>query len=62
MDDGPSTNPAAHTASLATFRGDALTDLLAGLAANSIGSFVNGLIPLLSRACSQWTSSQSPEL
>jgi hypothetical protein len=30
-----------QTASLATFRGDALTDLLAGLAANSIGSFVN---------------------
>ena len=29
-----------QTASLATFSGDALTDLLAGLAANSIGSFV----------------------
>ena len=35
-----------QTASLATFNGDALTVLLAGLAANSIGSFVNGLMPL----------------
>src|SRR4051794_16228326 len=35
-----------QTASLATFRGDALTDLLAGLAANSIGSFVKGFTPL----------------
>jgi hypothetical protein len=30
----------SSTASSATFSGDALTDLLAGLAANSIGSFV----------------------
>src|SRR6267154_6732594 len=35
-----------QTASLATFRGDALTDLLAGLAANCMGSFVNGFTPL----------------
>src|SRR6266481_627795 len=35
-----------QTASLATFNGDALTVLLAGLAANSIGSLVNGLMPL----------------
>src|SRR5260370_28574516 len=35
-----------QTASLATFRGDALTDLLAGLAANSIGSFVKRFTPL----------------
>jgi hypothetical protein len=34
------------TAPLATLSGDALTDLLAGLAANSIGSFVKGLTPL----------------
>ena len=30
-----------HTASLAAFNGDALTDLPAGFAANSMGSFVN---------------------
>jgi hypothetical protein len=35
-----------QTASLATFRGDALTGLLAGLAANSMGSFVKGFTPL----------------
>src|SRR4029077_21134440 len=35
-----------QTASLATFRGDALTDLLAGLAANSMGSFVKAFTPL----------------
>lgn len=35
-----------QTASLATFRGDALTDLLAGLAANCMGSFVKGFTPL----------------
>ena len=38
-----------QTASLATFRGDALTDLLAGLAANSIGSFVNSAAGFSSR-------------
>src|SRR5438477_5360528 len=35
-----------QTASLATFSGDVLTDLLAGFAANSIGSFVKGFTPL----------------
>src|SRR3981189_2946906 len=41
-----SAKPPLQTASLATFRGDALTDLLAGLAANSIGSFLKGFKPL----------------
>jgi hypothetical protein len=35
-----SAKPPLRTASLVTFRSDALTDLLAGLAANSIGSKV----------------------
>src|ERR1700676_2008061 len=41
-----STNRPLQTASLATFRGDAWTELLAGLAGNSIGSFVKGFTPL----------------
>jgi hypothetical protein len=35
-----------QTASFATFNDDALTALLAGFAANSMGSFVKGLTPL----------------
>ena len=35
----------AHTASFAAFTGRALTIFLAGLALNTVGSFVNGLIP-----------------
>src|ERR1700731_4896957 len=45
-----------QTASLATSRGDALTDLLAGLAANSIGSFVKGLIPLRASVAGLFTT------
>ena len=47
---------AIQTASLATFSGDALTDLLAGLAANSIGSFVNGLMPLRASVAGLFTT------
>jgi hypothetical protein len=39
---------AFQTESFATFKGDAFTVLLAGFAAKSIGSFVNGLMPLAS--------------
>src|SRR5205807_1577981 len=35
-----------QTESLATFSGEALTDLLAGFAANCIGSLVKGLTPM----------------
>ena len=35
-----------QTASFATFSGEALTDLLAGFAANCIGSLVKGLTPM----------------
>src|SRR6202022_1055274 len=35
----------AHTASFAAFTGRALTIFRAGLALNTVGSFVNGLIP-----------------
>jgi hypothetical protein len=45
-----------QTASLATFRGDALTDLLAGLAANSMGSFVKGFTPLRASVASLCTT------
>jgi hypothetical protein len=45
-----------QTASLATFRGDALTDLLAGLAANSIGSFVKGFTPLRASVAGLFTT------
>jgi hypothetical protein len=42
-----------QTAFFAAFRGEALTVLLAGLAANSIGSLVKGLIPLRASVPSQ---------
>src|ERR1700687_1160578 len=45
-----------QTASLATFRGDALTDLLAGLAPNSIGSFVKGFTPLRASGAGWFTT------
>src|SRR4029077_20667432 len=45
-----------QTASLAAFRGDALTDLLAGLAANSIGSFVKGFTPLRASVAGLFTT------
>src|SRR6202048_3323017 len=45
-----------QTASLATFSGDALTDLLAGLAANSIGSFVKGFTPLRASVAGLFTT------
>src|SRR5665647_2624131 len=45
-----------QTVSLATFRGDALTDLLAGLAANSIGSFVKGFTPLRASVAGLFTT------
>jgi len=35
----------AHTASFAAFTGRALTIFRAGLALNTVGSFVNGLMP-----------------
>ena len=35
----------AHTVSFAAFTGRALTIFLAGLALNTVGSFVNGLMP-----------------
>lgn len=44
------------TASLVTLSGDALTDLLAGLAANSIGSFVKGLTPLRASVAGLFTT------
>src|SRR5207247_6915342 len=37
--------PAAYTASFAAFTGRALTIFRAGLALNTVGSFVNGLMP-----------------
>src|SRR6478752_4804700 len=45
-----------QTASFTTFRGDALTDLLAGLAANSIGSFVKGFTPLRASVAGLFTT------
>src|SRR5215207_5347211 len=45
-----------QTASLATFSGDALTDLLAGLAANCIGSLVKGLMPLRASVAGLFTT------
>ena len=45
-----------QTASLTTFSGAALTDLLAGLAANSIGSFVNGFTPLRASVAGLFTT------
>src|SRR6202166_5333842 len=51
-----STNRPLQTASLATFKGDALTDLLAGLAANSIGSFVKGFTPLRASGAGLFTT------
>jgi hypothetical protein len=45
-----------QTASLATFNGDALTDLLAGLAANSMGSFVKGFTPLRASVAGLFTT------
>src|SRR5271165_4479261 len=45
-----------QTASLTTFRGEALTDLLAGLAANSIGSFVKGFTPLRASVAGLFTT------
>lgn len=45
-----------QTASLATFSGDALTDLLAGLAANCIGSFVKGLTPMRASVAGLFTT------
>lgn len=48
--------PYVATASLATLSGDALTDLLAGLAANSIGSLVKGLTPLRASVAGLFTT------
>jgi hypothetical protein len=45
-----------QTASFTTFSGAALTDLLAGLAANSIGSFVNGFTPLRASVAGLFTT------
>ena len=49
-------NKRRQTASLATFSGAALTDLLAGLAANSIGSFVKGFTPLRASVAGLFTT------
>jgi hypothetical protein len=46
MNEHASTNPSVSNSVFSDFKGDALTDLLAGLAANSIGSFVKGFTPL----------------
>jgi hypothetical protein len=51
-----SAKPPLQTASLATFSGDALADLLAGLAANSIGSFVEGFTPLRASVAGLFTT------
>src|ERR1700730_18187049 len=45
-----------QTESLATFSGDALTDLLAGFAANCIGSLVKGLTPMRASVAGLFTT------
>ena len=50
------TLPAHQTASLATFSGEALTDLLAGFAANCIGSLVKGLTPMRASVAGLFTT------
>jgi hypothetical protein len=54
------TNEHASTNPSASFRGDALTDLLAGLAANSIGSFVKGFTPLRASVAGLFTTDIQP--